>query len=345
MRYLFFDIECCDGVHMCEFGYVITDTDFNILDRDCFTINPEAPFNLTGRKHSRDLILYFDEETYYKSPKFPRFYRYIKKLLEQDDQIVIGYATNNDAKFLDTACDRNKFAQINFKYYDVQAQYGKLFNNGTRTSIEKAAEALLEHNNCILHKSDEDALLTMLIFKAMCVNQCVTVDEMLQLCADSISDSESCRKSRTAGMSVNRYKKKSQRVALLQFLDGVTAEGDIVPHWLNGKKVSMSINYENRHHNQTLSIIQLLINVGATYIFKATTADVFIRCDTDVDCADMHCSRHEYVNNAIADGANITILTIDELLDQLGITHQQLQDMPYPTEDKFVARARIEEAV
>lgn len=25
MRYLFFDIECCDGKHICEFGYVITD--------------------------------------------------------------------------------------------------------------------------------------------------------------------------------------------------------------------------------------------------------------------------------------------------------------------------------
>ena len=25
MRYLCFDIECCDGQHICEFGYVITD--------------------------------------------------------------------------------------------------------------------------------------------------------------------------------------------------------------------------------------------------------------------------------------------------------------------------------
>ena len=25
MRYLAFDIECCDGKHICEFGYVITE--------------------------------------------------------------------------------------------------------------------------------------------------------------------------------------------------------------------------------------------------------------------------------------------------------------------------------
>ena len=25
LRYLFFDIECCDGKHMCSFGYVVCD--------------------------------------------------------------------------------------------------------------------------------------------------------------------------------------------------------------------------------------------------------------------------------------------------------------------------------
>lgn len=29
MRYLAFDIECCDGKHICEFGYVITKDKFN----------------------------------------------------------------------------------------------------------------------------------------------------------------------------------------------------------------------------------------------------------------------------------------------------------------------------
>lgn len=33
MRYLAFDIECCDGKHICEFGYVITDEKFNIIKK------------------------------------------------------------------------------------------------------------------------------------------------------------------------------------------------------------------------------------------------------------------------------------------------------------------------
>ena len=28
MNYLYFDIECCDGNHMCSFGYVITNENF-----------------------------------------------------------------------------------------------------------------------------------------------------------------------------------------------------------------------------------------------------------------------------------------------------------------------------
>lgn len=31
MRYLAFDIECCDGKHICEFGYVITDEKYYII--------------------------------------------------------------------------------------------------------------------------------------------------------------------------------------------------------------------------------------------------------------------------------------------------------------------------
>lgn len=70
MKYLFFDIECCDGAHICEFGYVLIDEQFHILERDCLTIDPEYKFNLKGRDHESDIQLAFPEEVYYASPKF-----------------------------------------------------------------------------------------------------------------------------------------------------------------------------------------------------------------------------------------------------------------------------------
>lgn len=37
MKYLFFDIECCDGNHMCSFGYVIVNNNFEILEKKRFS--------------------------------------------------------------------------------------------------------------------------------------------------------------------------------------------------------------------------------------------------------------------------------------------------------------------
>ena len=100
MRYLFFDIECCNGRNICEFGYVITDEKFNILEKKDFTINPENKFNLTGRPDGRDLYLYYPESIYYRSNKFPYFYEDIKKLIEYPNQLIVGHAISNDAGFL-----------------------------------------------------------------------------------------------------------------------------------------------------------------------------------------------------------------------------------------------------
>ena len=44
MKYLFFDIECsnCHGGigKMCEFGYVLTDENFNIISQDDIPMSP-----------------------------------------------------------------------------------------------------------------------------------------------------------------------------------------------------------------------------------------------------------------------------------------------------------------
>ena len=92
MRFLSFDIECCDSVHICEFGYVLSDEHFNVLDKQVLIINPQKPFTLTGRPDQEDLKLFFPEETYYAAQEFPSFYQKIKSLIEYQDQIVIGHA-------------------------------------------------------------------------------------------------------------------------------------------------------------------------------------------------------------------------------------------------------------
>ena len=52
MKYLFFDTECAncfDGEgKICEFGFVLTDENYQIIEKDNIIINPESPFDKKG---------------------------------------------------------------------------------------------------------------------------------------------------------------------------------------------------------------------------------------------------------------------------------------------------------
>ncbi len=180
-RYLFFDIECCDGSHICEFGYVLIDDSFTIQDRNCILINPDKKFNLTGRVGSKDIHLHFTEVEYFASSIFPCFYTEIKTLIEAKNQTVIGHSIASDAAFLRTACKRYKLPSINFDFYDTQEIYTEYVNKN-RTSLEGAVKAFNIEIPAFLHKSDDDALMTMELLKAICGALNVGIEEILQSC-------------------------------------------------------------------------------------------------------------------------------------------------------------------
>lgn len=142
MKYLFFDIECCDGHHICEFGYVLIDEQFNILERDCLTINPGYKFKLTGREHESDIQLAFAEEVYYSSPKFDFYYEKIKALLTMKDCQIIGFSLSNDTGFLATAYGLYGKEPIPFTYYDFQKLYQGYTKAKNRTSVEAFVKEL-----------------------------------------------------------------------------------------------------------------------------------------------------------------------------------------------------------
>lgn len=75
MRYLFFDIECADGNRaICEYGYVLTDEKFNVIRKINILMDPECPFNLTGRDGQADLVLTYPYGEYYKYYSFDDSY-------------------------------------------------------------------------------------------------------------------------------------------------------------------------------------------------------------------------------------------------------------------------------
>lgn len=353
MRYLFFDIECCNGRNICEFGYVITDDKFNILEKKDLTINPEAKFDLTGRPDGRDLHLYYPESTYYRSKKFPYFYEDIKKLIEYSDQLIVGHAISNDARFLRTACSRYKLDPINFKFADSQKMFSEFSNIRKSISLENAGELLSVEKPEYLHKSDDDSELTMNLVKGMCNQLECSLEELIELCDSCSGKSENNeityddfairqqKRYEAAKSGVNNTVRGRNNKMFLQFLDGVKPQGDIVESDLNGKSLCVSLNYEISHFKEMLSLVQLLTNHNATYKMKASDADIFVTYDEKDDKGNIrYCSRLKYVNDAIAEGKDIKIISFDELLKILNVTEEELSTMPFPDASSFNKKLR-----
>lgn len=80
MKYLFIDIECANCFHgtgkICEFGFVLTDEQFNEIDRRIFIINPKSEFDWYVVKN----MLAYRVETYKSSPDYPFYFDKIQAL-------------------------------------------------------------------------------------------------------------------------------------------------------------------------------------------------------------------------------------------------------------------------
>lgn len=346
MRYLFFDIECCNGRDICEFGYIITDEHFNKLKTDVITIDPNAVFNLTGRKGQKDIRLFFSEEDYYASPSFSFYYRFIKELIEYKDQIIVGHSIANDAKFLRTSCRRNSLPAINFRFNDSQKMFAEYFNEDRRVSLEDAGEIFDVEKPLYQHRSDLDSIQTMEFVKKMCESLDVTLEELIDLCptcSGEMKDFEIQYYTNNydkwidaAKLSSENIINKRNKILFSDFLHNVKVQGKAVKSVLSGKTVYISLNYEKYHFREMLSLVQLIVNHGGTYVRNASLCDYFVTYKlVDPNGLENPCSRLESANDAIAQGKDINIIDFDKLLEILNITNRELTQMPFPDNSSF----------
>lgn len=190
MRYLFFDIECADGNRaICEYGYVLTDEKFNVLRKRNILMDPECPFNLTGRDGQADLVLTYPYSEYYKFYPFDDSYETIKNLMTQEDLLIFGHAVNNDIGFLFKDCNRYKLPLFDYTAYDIQKML-PVFDkqNKKYTSLENAFVDLVPleiRSELKDHRACDDAMKTMLVFKAMVMDLEFTPKDLIEACPKS----------------------------------------------------------------------------------------------------------------------------------------------------------------
>lgn len=343
MKYLFFDIECCDGKHICEFGYVITDEQFKVLAKECILINPEAPFKLEGRKGGRDLYLTHSEEEYRSSPIFTAYYEKIKQLIEEKEQKIVGFSMNDDAKFLNTACKRKRYdlPPIEFEFFDMQKAYQKFFDK--KPSLENAAKELEIPVPERLHESSEEALLTLEVFKQICKKKNISPNEVLQTC-HSVNFGEDLNKEILyLSEHPDQFSKGKVKKIISRFVESAKPQDDIIESEFTGKKVCFSTLYEQEQPAACIILMQQIVNRGGSIDFKVSECDYYIKHHFD-DENDKH-SRYHYIAQ-ISQNQFTKVISFNEFLAILDLNETKLKELPIPqvVESQHKQRNHIEEA-
>ena len=345
MNYLFFDCEFASskgGIErICEFGYVIVDEKFNVLESDYLIINPNIDKKEWDYYALRKLLTRKRNE-YENSPSFFYFYKRIKNIIENVDY-VFGHTLSSDAKALNDECIRYSLESINYSFYDVKEIYKQFDNVKHDLSVTKIKEALNINGEEVEHDALADAYNTMLILKEMLDELNLSIEDLLELvptakdeCNDyKVSFLEAAKERKRQALAnpnitSNDTNYRDNKILFYQFIDNVKPfkNGDK----LKDKKVSITMSYEKTHFKQILNLIQLITDEGGKFILKASQSDIFIKYDTYDDegnlCDDL---RYNYVIDANQNDSNIEIIEFKEFLKIFEINEEELDAMPLPS--------------
>lgn len=343
MDYLFYDIECSDGRHMCSFGYVITDEYFNILEKADILINPEAIFH-TGawskknREKDPGIELAYPKERFKANPTFPARYERIQRLLQHDDRKIIGFSHHNDALFLTVACKRYELPIIDYKFYDAQEMFGESRNIVNQVALNAIAEALeVDLSKLVQHRSDDDAEASMLVTKALCKDLGLTIEELIghcPRCAGEVTAEGKCkyyvREAKRAEKRMRAQAARSNRMTtknLEEFKKYVRSmqPDPILELTFRGKKVTLNSPYEYKHFKETCLIAKEIAARGGKYVRMGSEADIYV-----ADEQGKRCMRLPHVKRAIAAGKAVETITMGELLTRLSLTEKELENAEFP---------------
>lgn len=269
---------------MCSFGYVITDEHFRIQEKEDILINPEARFctqawSKKNREEKRGITLAYPESVFRKSPSFPKLYGKIKEILERDDQTIIGFSHVNDVRYLCRACERYKkpfFSYVFFDIQDVYREYGKIKD---QISLEKIINELgIDIEGYTLHKSDDDAEISMLVAKGICEKSGITMAQLIEKYHRYVGETFDGQ-IRYDGVDSERASIKKARNAcrgvVVSFGNNLRVPS-VPGSKLNGKKICAGPPLEKDEWAFALRFIGALATKGARYVSGYKDADYYV---------------------------------------------------------------------
>ena len=307
---------------------MLIDEQFNILERDCITINPGYKFRLTGREKESDISLAFPEEVYYNSPKFDFYYDRIKTILTTPDCQIIGFSLSNDAGFLATAYELYGKEPISFTYYDFQKLYQGYTKAKNRTSVEGFVEEL-QIPNITLHKSDDDSWAVIRALQIIGERENLTLPETLKMLKKRNNDYHA-EKAKEHNLSliqkINGGNLKAQNEFMKNFIHRLTLSEEKKDDLFFGKSVCISSHFQKNRFNEFLAIIERLYSYGATYTGKASVCDIFIEYQ-DGEEEEIRFASVKQAEES--ENKSIQVLSLEEALKALNLVVEDLNKVDY----------------
>ena len=349
MKYVFFDIECANCIEgqakICSFGYVVTDEQFNLLEKEDLIVNPKAPFLLTGRKNRPFIQLAYSNAEFKKAPTFPYIYDRLKALLADPDALVFGYAADNDATYLRCEFERYALPSINFTYCDLQKMHHFIETPGEQSkqlSLSSAAAMYVGAVNQEIHKSDDDAYLTMQVLQGLCKRTGKSAEALVEKfpsCSGELLDGKVLIRvlegnrllSRVLGDKSDRIAPKSvNRTLYLRFIKHVKPSDRVCRQALKGKRVSIPEKYAERHYKDTVKLIQLICDHGGRYFISAQDCNLFVNFPVYHDDGTLKSNPELSKIQQTRAAFRVKVHSPASFFDLLDMTEQDFEDLPVP---------------
>ena len=181
MNYLFFDVECAnsfDGVgKICEFGYVLTDENLNVIKQGIHLINPDAEFDW----YVKYKIISYAIKEYEKAPKYPQIYRmHIQELVELPDTLYVGHGVRDDIKYLNDEANRYNLPRFERQCIDSSQIHRRFYNLPQTKGLKAIVKELEIGDHKKLHNSEYDAKMTLEYVKRMCEESGLSFEQLIK---------------------------------------------------------------------------------------------------------------------------------------------------------------------
>lgn len=330
MKYLFLDLEFASQMSgiskVCEFGYVLTNEKFEIIEKNNFIINPDIYYIEWNKRVLRD-ILNRDMSEYEKSPNFKYYYEKIKDLLMSSDYII-GHSTIGDIDAINCELKRYEYEPLKFKFIDVKEIYKAYNNINTDISVHNILNSLDLVGDDNIHDAESDAYNTMLEFKELLNRLEVNIEEMLILCPECLDYCENYKIASIENKNKNLQEdsvltdssyisKNTYRRVVESIKPNKTGNG-----LLKGKKIYIGYVYIRMDFKRAIKLAQIIANEGGLFVRTKEEGDILVAClEGEVIKFDELC-----VNDSTK-----KVILIDEFYNMINTSEEEVEKMKLPT--------------